>query len=72
MHFSYLQTGNYKMARLNEAKVYREVNDGVDEHGLTPLQKLKRKKINYIKVTNIVISFMFVHYILLIMSCMYS
>ena len=33
------------MARLNEAKakVDREVNDGVDEHGLTPLQKLKRK-----------------------------
>ena len=44
VHFSYLQTGNYKMARLNEAKVYREVNDGVDEYGLTPLQKLKRKK----------------------------
>ena len=27
-----------------KAKVYREVNDGVDEYGLTPLQKLKIKK----------------------------
>ena len=40
------------MARLNEAKVYREVNDGVDEYGLTPLQKLKRKNNKLYIVTN--------------------